>query len=1524
MVKRLKMHKEEILQMITAFVIALVINIPIAYAGLTHPRVYGEDNVRGYVKNENDEFTFEVSADIGGETINREQVRLGGYSYNTGVGFSSCTENAYTGYYDCRLEDRDLSSLDVCPGFTHSIKLYSSAEELFSTTSVESVCDNKKPDVITFQPDKSIYDEDDVIQFSVNIRDKANVVNKCSGIKRASLVIGSYSQHEHIDTGPGECVYSGVFSVNANSLLEKNLEGNLVARLTAYDNFDLSNSKSVNIITDFSEPTITDIEITKTDGSEVGYYIQNKGLNVDIKVDFIEDNGIDADYAKLNSEDLDLTNIKADSCTSNHCVWSNKRIKMKKSNPSIRVDLRDIAGNDMSGIRDYSFTTDTTEPVITDIEITTFDENDVGYYIPNKRLNVDIKVDFTEEESGIDANYARLNSVHLDITTNPKADSCSDTQCVWDNIWIEMENPNPEVTVSLRDIVGNEVSEIRDDYSFTTDDNAPDMTSIKITDEDGNELGYYIADQELYVDIKVNFTEGETGIDADYAELNSDDLDIINRIKASSCSDNQCVWDNVWVKTRESTPTITVTLQDIAGNYKSETRTYSFVEDNTDPSICCLNVTDTEGEKLGWNNGKNVDVVVSVNITESESGLDESKIKADLSVLNDVLDYNDLARTRCNTQGNHSICMWEVKVKIESETEQIVDFEFFAEDASGNDVEESFYYDLLVDNKEPVFVDLISNHYFDGDYYIGKDTEFIASITEDGVGVNETKIYLDLSEIGLGNKNADNCTEGWECYWGGIGAAEGDGSEVTITLSGEDDLGNEADDLPKEFVVDTTDPVFTLDISNEPEINVLPEFPTRATTLKFYINVTEKNLLKVEVNTTEISETGGLERIIIEDDCSEDGLELDKYRCYLEVGDLKTEFTEEEINVIATDAAGNKAVEKVEVKIYEYETMEVPDYFEIEEPISYVPDFIDKQAASKIPISVFINPKIKVKEEYLNNPLVDPEIISIERADCSQTEHLSHTGALLNEYTYEPYIHVKTATSIKNVEEEEFEIKCNLTLIVKAGERVYQIPEYEGVEVEVDLYNLPLGTISENVEKKLETTLEEIHNLEENIETWEKYTKLLKVICGIGEVAATIDAAITSALGVLDAVSCALEIFGIGKAIWTPSCKAGMKAHGFIIKWLWNPDLYDFKKGGIGLYPGMWIKWACYITHGRLCDANLWAQLGGNAVSYGLEQLFAGKKANLGGLVAEIEGEENVYIINYVDEEGMAHPLKIIGWDSAAQTIELIQGETVKVKFNSDNQLMLDDSPLPEPQTETQTQSPDYRQIGLEDYQSRYVRPWDYEDGFWDYTGDVTTLLDIPRPEDWEVDPYKSKHYATRCWHLPAIVYNLKKERQIKCRYWQCLKDASTNAALPITACDIMQKEMNCLYIESAYFPFQSWYWFNWKEIFENMVVVVVGNMLGVGAGEIMDMAMNDRWDNLKDDPTLLLQTGLGVLCSILSKGDEGITCEEPCSGFPSVVCVMEQGLRGWGALNDIKDGGFDIAPYEAKLAEIDYCEGVE
>ena len=91
-----------------------------------------------------------------------------------------------------------------------------------------------------------------------------------------------------------------------------------------------------------------------------------------------------------------------------------------------------------------------------------------------------------------------------------------------------------------------------------------------------------------------------------------------------------------------------------------------------------------------------------------------------------------------------------------------------------------------------------------------------------------------------------------------------------------------------------------------------------------------------------------------------------------------------------------------------------------------------------------------------------------------------------------------------------------------------------------------------------------------------------------------------------------------------------------------------------------------------------------------------------------------------------------------------------------------------------------------------------------DSNGWRTSIVETEAPEElqdatWVWNPYKSKPYALACLCYPPIIFNLKKERQIKCMYRNCLQHELTSG-VTTTACDLAYQERQCLYVDGAQF----------------------------------------------------------------------------------------------------------------------------
>lgn len=758
------------------------------------------------------------------------------------------------------------------------------------------------------------------------------------------------------------------------------------------------------------------------------------------------------------------------------------------------------------------------------------------------------------------------------------------------------------------------------------------------------------------------------------------------------------------------------------------------VTDITPPIISNLRITYRDGRELEWLSGRNDEISVLVDIFDDGSGLRLNTVKADLSALNTDSSYASLPKTSCEENEDVYVCKWDVNFNQDSGTLALT---FTAADNANNKAVEELHYIILVDDNGPVINSLKSDYAYKGKYFIGKNARITASITEEESGLNKANMYLDLGAVGSGNRvKAESCTGGWSCYWN-TGANSGDGSTVNIGAYGEDDLGNKADRISREFTVDITEPT-------NMEVSTKPEFPTYKDELIFHVNVTEKNLMKVEVNTTKISETGAVKLM----DCNEDLLDPIKYICYLDVGDLKTEHMEADVEIIATDAAGNKLIKKHKVTIYTLDTRTKPDFFGIGD-IDFVPSFIDKQAASEMPISVFISPELKAKEEYsIRNPTIMSKAV-----DCSGTEHLSNTGYLLNEYTDRPYIGVKTATSITGIDEELFEINCTLTLRVQAGKYVYHLPEEEGVVVNVPLYNIPLGTITENVLDKIEESAERLNKLDKKIDDWEDFNKILNTLCTIAESIALIDSVLQAVLTIIEGVACVIGLFPWGKAasegMHEGSCRPLDKIHEYVREYVWDPKL----KPQFTL--GYFFKWICMIHSGFICNANALGQMGIQIAGGIISGSGSGSQPSEGGTTVSLASDFSI------------GSNTLYGLDSGPQGNVFSNQFSLTGKAASGGDSQASFSPWSTVSTRTH----------------------------------IETIID---PSVWTWDPYKSRHYAIACLFLPGIIYNWRKEKQINCMKIKCMHD-NVKLGLPIDVCEKAFDERYCLYVDGAQFKLHGW-----------------------------------------------------------------------------------------------------------------------
>ena len=109
---------------------------------------------------------------------------------------------------------------------------------------------------------------------------------------------------------------------------------------------------------------------------------------------------------------------------------------------------------------------------------------------------------------------------------------------------------------------------------------------------------------------------------------------------------------------------------------------------------------------------------------------------------------------------------------------------------------------------------------------------------------------------------------------------------------------------------------------------------------------------------------------------------------------------------------------------------------------------------------------------------------------------------------------------------------------------------------------------------------------------------------------------------------------------------------------------------------------------------------------------------------------------------------------------------------------------------------------------------------------------------NWGVNPYKSQHYAETFMCIPAMVYNMRKDRQIKCMYKNCLQKRN-NAGMSTGVCDTNYKLRQCLYVESAQFKKHGY-----SKFFDNALKAIITQIPWLVAGTVYSELCSDYSQN--------------------------------------------------------------------------------
>ncbi|MBW2980828.1 hypothetical protein KY360_05420 [Candidatus Woesearchaeota archaeon] len=531
---------------------------------------------------------------------------------------------------------------------------------------------------------------------------------------------------------------------------------------------------------------------------------------------------------------------------------------------------------------------------------------------------------------------------------------------------------------------------------------------------------------------------------------------------------------------------------------ESEPEEDSIVIDRTAPVIGSLKIVDTNGNSIDYIGSDTIKGEVIVNI--SGPGLDTNSVAGDFSELNyERGNYKNLRAVICNVLHDTALCSWSVELKLDSGGMKYMTIN--ASDNVGNKATVSLSKGFVFDDAGPVINGITTDKIHGGiSYASSQDNTFVASISEPGVGVDASNVFLHIGSLFL---PADSC-EADACYWYEVGIGQEGSVRVWIGDDTTDRLGNAAEEFSTDIIVDATKPALT-SLNVKTIGGVLPAYRYVKTfdSLEITAEIVEANVI-TEAYGDFSSIIDGADKVLADECTKTDGT----YTCKWTTDPIDVEgYIDSSIDFSFIDISGNVLTASAPVEVYELIDTEL-DYWKHD--VSCSPELIDRQTTALVNHRIYCHIGLSGNAETID--------INLEGCD-GPTEYLEEAPVLFNDEigSTDPYLKFTLRAEELTISELEFD--CKLRIVSKISERITRYPEVENVSIQIGFYNLPLGEYGAGVDKKIEDAKEFAWYIGDWVEDVNEILHYGQAICNMAN-------SLIKLFGGLSAIGSALSLLG--------------------------------------------------------------------------------------------------------------------------------------------------------------------------------------------------------------------------------------------------------------------------------------------------------------------------------------------------------------------------------------------------------------
>lgn len=516
----------------------------------------------------------------------------------------------------------------------------------------------------------------------------------------------------------------------------------------------------------------------------------------------------------------------------------------------------------------------------------------------------------------------------------------------------------------------------------------------------------------------------------------------------------------------------------------SEEQSVTFEVDATPPNIITNSfAVSSKGVPLNTFSQNPVPVAVSVNISGSD--LDYSSVTADLSALNPSQNLNDVQAVCQSAYSGLSVCTWSITLNPQSGGSKTVTIN--ALDTSGNKVSATITKFLSIDDRGPVVQSLSTAATIGAQSVAKPQGNTVVAVFDEGTGLNANDIFLHIGNYKI---SATSCGKelSWMCKWenvylGGLGASP----KISVQSDSADVLGNAAFSSSVAVSVDSTPPVLK-NINISPvggAVQAFPGFFKLGDKISVVANLTEAN---------DVFATADFSKFV-------SGAKNVAGSCQKTSGDERictwlTDSINLQSNDVITfnfsDNAGNVLIVTSALKTYGVENATVPDFWS--NTFECSPKSIDRS------LGPLINQRIFCQVSLASKPNAQSvSTVFIGTASCT-----GDTSIVESVDTFSTEAGSKSPVVKITLRKDEFKIDnakltCSFNVFSKigSGSDITKNPEVESITVNVPFFNLPLGEVSQEVQRKIDDAKKDAKGIFKLIGTLNKLSNYAKKICQI-------------------------------------------------------------------------------------------------------------------------------------------------------------------------------------------------------------------------------------------------------------------------------------------------------------------------------------------------------------------------------------------------------------------------------------------